>query len=96
MEAKYDAEKVLHDKYGSTLKFTVVRPGRLTNDPAGGARVGRTQMTQTSRELVAKAVLACLDNSGTVGLTLDVIDGDGDLEAEIAECAKNRTDAWTG
>lgn len=96
MKAKYDAEKVLHDKYSKTLDFTAIRPGQLLNEPAGGAEVGRTQLTHTSRELVAKAVLECLDNPGTIGLSLDVVDGQGDLKAEINKAAKDKIDAWTG
>ncbi|BEJ17559.1 hypothetical protein CspHIS471_0609600 [Cutaneotrichosporon sp. HIS471] len=93
MQAKYDAEKALHD---TELEYTVLRPGGLTDEPAAGAEVGVTQLKTTSRELVAKACWEVLAQSGSAGLTLDIMDGDGDLSAEIAQCVENRADAWTG
>ncbi len=93
MQAKYDAEKDLHL---TQLDFTVLRPGRLTDEPAAGAEVGVTQLGATSRELVAKACWEVLAQPGTAGLTLDIMDGDGDLAKEVARCVEQRTDAWTG
>lgn len=93
MQAKYDSEKELHR---TNLAFTVLRPGLLTEEPAGGAEVGVTQMSHTSRELVAKTVWEVLAQPKTEGLTLDVMDGSGDLKEEVARCAEQRTDAWTG
>lgn len=93
MQAKYDAEKDLHN---TKLDFTVLRPGLLTDEPAAGAEVGVTQMGHTSRELVAQTVWEVLAQPKTAGLTLDVMDGSGDLAKEVARCAEQRTDAWTG
>ncbi|BEI80664.1 hypothetical protein CcaverHIS002_0111930 [Cutaneotrichosporon cavernicola] len=93
MQAKYDADKALH---ATELEYTILRPGGLTDEPAGGAEVGVTQLKTTSRELVAKACWDVLAQPGSAGLTLDIMDGDGDLSAEIAKCVENRTDAWTG
>ncbi|CAK9784301.1 hypothetical protein CC85DRAFT_244669 [Cutaneotrichosporon oleaginosum] len=93
LKAKYDAEKALHD---TQLDYTVIRPGRLMDEPAGGAKVGALQIEATSRELVAKACWEVLAQPGTAGLTLDVMDGEGDLSKEVARCAEQRTDAWTG
>jgi hypothetical protein len=44
-EAKYDAEVELHKR--KAIKFTVIRPGGLTNEPAKGAQVGRTHLKST-------------------------------------------------
>jgi hypothetical protein len=93
MQAKYDADKALH---GTQLAFTILRPGRLTEEPAAGAQVGRTQMGTTSRELVAQTVWAVLDQPGSAGLTLDVLDGQGVLKDEVEKAVKERVDAWTG
>lgn len=93
MEAKYDAEKALHK---TQLDFTVLRPGRLTDEVSGGAEVGVTQMGATSRQLVAKACWAVLALPETAGLTLDIMDGDNKLSKELARCVEERTDAWTG
>ena len=45
MEAKYDAEVELHKR--KQLKFTVIRPGGLTLEPAKGAQVGKTRLKST-------------------------------------------------
>ena len=45
MQAKYDAEVELHSR--KALQFTVVRPGGLTDEPAGGAKAGITQVGKT-------------------------------------------------
>lgn len=44
-EAKYDAEVELHKR--KSIKFTVIRPGGLTLEPAKGATVGRTHLKST-------------------------------------------------
>lgn len=46
MQAKLDAELNLHTR--SKIDYTVIRPGNLTTEPAGGAVMGRTHMTHTS------------------------------------------------
>jgi hypothetical protein len=45
MKAKLDAEIELHRR--KQLQFTVVRPGGLTDEPAGGAEAGITQIAKT-------------------------------------------------
>jgi hypothetical protein len=45
MQAKYDAELELQSR--KSLAFTVIRPGGLTEEEAGGAEVGRTQIKKT-------------------------------------------------
>ena len=47
MKAKYDAEVELHSR--KQLQYTVVRPGGLTEEPAGGAEAGITQLGKTRR-----------------------------------------------
>lgn len=110
MKAKLDAELELHSR--KSLQFTVVRPGGLTEEPATGAVAGITQVGQTrqvgpfpypssvltccSRELVAKALLALAQEPKSVGLTIDLMDGEGDLSSELEKAVKDQTDAWTG
>lgn len=93
MQAKYDSEKALHN---TSLDFTVLRPGLLTHEPAGKVDLGITQMGSVSRELVAEVLLACALEPKTAGLTLDVMDGNDDVQAAVEKCAKDRVDAWTG
>lgn len=51
-------------------------------------------LTRCSRELVAKALLAFAQEPGTEGLTLDVMDGSGDFQAELKKVVEAQTDAW--
>lgn len=68
------------------LQSTIVRPGRLTNDPGTG-RVTIAEDTghqSIPREDVAAVLLAVLDTPGTAGRTFEVISGD----TPIAEAVK--------
>jgi hypothetical protein len=47
MQAKYDAELELHRR--KTLQYTVLRPGGLTEELAGGVEMGLTQIGKTRR-----------------------------------------------
>ena len=49
-----------------------------------------------SRELVAKVVLACAKESKTEGLSIEVMDGEGDIEGELKAVVDGKLDAWTG
>ncbi|OCF37442.1 hypothetical protein I317_05257 [Kwoniella heveanensis CBS 569] len=94
LEAKLKAEIELHTR--KQIQYTVLRPGNLTLEPAGGVELGKTHLKATSRELVAKTILAVATERGTEGLTIDVMDGDGSISEEVAKVVKNKTDAWTG
>ncbi|ORX34496.1 hypothetical protein BD324DRAFT_636145 [Kockovaella imperatae] len=92
MDAKYKAEVELHSR--KALQYTVLRPGGLTMEPAGKCQMGLCQTGKTSRELVAKALLACANEPKSEGLTIDLMDGDGELEAELSKVVEQRIDAW--
>ena len=78
LEAKADADAALA---ASGLDFTIVRPGRLTND-AGTARVavgedlGRADIT---RDDVAAVLVGVLDEPRTVGRTFVALQGDAPI-----------------
>lgn len=70
-----------NDLRARDLDWTVVRPGRLTDDP--GTRlvaVGDLDRGEVSREDVAAVLLAALDASKTVGKTFDLLNGDAEIE----------------
>ncbi|WVQ69122.1 uncharacterized protein L199_007337 [Kwoniella botswanensis] len=94
LDAKLKAEIELHKR--KQIQFTVVRPGGLTIEPAGGVQLGKTHLKQTSRELVAKVILAIATSKGTEGLTIDVMDGEGSIKDELDKVVEDGTDAWTG
>ena len=71
-EAKADADRELAE---SGLDFTIVRPGGLTDEPgtdlvAAAADLGR--YGQIPRDDVAATLLACLDESNTIGKSFDL------------------------
>ncbi|SOE12918.1 Nucleoside-diphosphate-sugar epimerase [Streptomyces sp. 2323.1] len=68
------------------LDWTILRPGRLTNDPGTGLvtlaeSTGRDEVT---RDDVAAVLAALLDEPGTIGRTLELIGG----EAPVAEAVR--------
>ena len=100
----YQEAKLAADTYlrNTGLDFTILGPGRLTMNPSPGtvspAGVGTTR--ETSRELVAQAIVAVLETPASVGLTLDFSDGvaeDGlSLEAWIAAVAAGEIEGAEG
>jgi uncharacterized protein YbjT (DUF2867 family) len=84
LRAKRDAEQGVRDR--TDLDATVLRPGRLTDEPATGrvtlaeSPVGHEEVT---REDVAATLVALLDAPGTVGRTLELINGTVPLTTAI-------------
>jgi uncharacterized protein YbjT (DUF2867 family) len=80
-EAKLEADQALAD---SGLDYTIVRPGRLTNDPGTG-RIEATEhldrVGEIPRDDVAATLLACLDDDATIDKSFDLVGG----ETAIAE-----------
>ena len=62
----------------SGLDFTIVRPGRLTDEPGTGrVELGESvSRSDVPRDDVAEVLVACLDDPGTVGRTFEVVGGD--------------------
>jgi cytosine deaminase len=70
----------------SGLAHTIVRPGRLTNDPgrgliAAGESVGRAEIP---RDDVAAALLAVLHEPRAAGLTFELVSGDTPIAEAVA------------
>ena len=78
LDAKGRAEQHLRE---SSLTHTIVRPGGLTNDPAGGelliAEGGDTVSGTVSRADVARLMVAALDTPESEGRTFEVVARDG-------------------
>ena len=68
------------------LQSTIVRPGRLTDDPAAGKVAAGTGTGYGSipRADVAAVLVAVLDAPQTAGLTFDVISGDTGITEAVA------------
>jgi len=76
LRAKAAAEDDLRAR--ANLDWTILRPGRLTDDPA----TGQVQLAESvprgsvSREWVAATVLLLLDRSDHIGRTLEIVSAD--------------------
>ena len=83
VHAKRAAEEALR---ATDLDWTVLRPGRLTNDPGvGRVRLGPSvPRGDVTRDDVAAVLVALLDAPGTAGQTLDLTEGDDDVLAAVA------------
>ncbi|WP_260639360.1 NAD(P)H-binding protein [Streptomyces angustmyceticus] len=76
LRAKAAADADIRSRAG--LDWTILRPGRLTDDPGTGrvTLADATGRSAVSRDDVAATLLALLDEPGTVGRTLELIGGD--------------------
>lgn len=83
VEAKRDADAALR---ASNLAWTVLRPGKLTDDPAGGrVAVGENvERGEISRADVAAVVAAVLSDDRSVGHQWNVVSGSDDVPAAVA------------
>lgn len=84
LRAKAAAEE---DLKARDLDWTILRPGRLTNEPGTGQvnlaeSVPRGAVTRAD---VAAVVLALLDHPETAGRTLELVAGDRPVEAVLAK-----------
>ena len=86
--AHYHRAKAHADHYlrESGLDYTIICPGRLTDDP-GSDRVTVTDQLhgsgKTARDHVAAALVLALDLDNTVGKSFSLLDGDTTLDAAL-------------
>ena len=67
------------------LDWTVVHPGRLTDEPGTGrVRVGRLERGDVPRADVAAVIAAALHDDRTVGRDFDLLAGDTPVEEALA------------
>ncbi|MFD3685592.1 SDR family oxidoreductase [Nocardiopsis sp. NPDC058631] len=88
VEAKRAADADLRER-GLELDWTILRPGGLTDEPGTGrvslgAEVERDSVT---REDVASVIVAVLDEPGTVGRVLNLVNG----ETPVVEAVRAAT-----
>jgi uncharacterized protein YbjT (DUF2867 family) len=67
----------------SGLDYTIVRPGRLTDDPGAG-RIRTARDGEIPREDVAATLAAVLHEPRTAGLTFELVGGDDPVEEAVA------------
>jgi uncharacterized protein YbjT (DUF2867 family) len=81
--SKFEADEALR---ASGLDFTIIRPGRLTNDPPQGriALAPDLERGSVPRADVAQTLMLVLDAPNTSGNTLDLIEGDTSIADAVA------------
>lgn len=84
LRAKGAADEAIRAR--SALRWTVVRPGRLTDDAGTGLVqiAGSTGRGSIAREDVAAVLVAVLDEPGTAGESFDLIAGDTPITEAVA------------
>jgi uncharacterized protein YbjT (DUF2867 family) len=82
VEAKRDADAALRE---SGLAWTIIRPGRLTDDPATGrvALGPEVRRGDVTRADVAAVLAAVLDSDAAVGHQWDLVNGDVPVEDAV-------------
>ncbi|MGX7197698.1 SDR family oxidoreductase [Enterococcus olivae] len=86
--AKYYADHWLQK---SDLDYTIIRPGRLTNDSGNGKiKLGETLAhKEIPREDVASLILAVLENEATINQSFDAVGGTVPIVEAVESLAKN-------
>lgn len=81
--AKARADEALRE---SRLDYTIIRPGRLTNEPGTGrvaAAPSLGRRGEIPREDVARAIVIALETQGTAGKTFELLSGDAPIEEAL-------------
>jgi uncharacterized protein YbjT (DUF2867 family) len=83
LRSKFEADEAVR---ASGLDFTIVRPGRLTNDPGRGRIALAPELERGSipRADVAVTLIAVLDAPNTIGKTFDLTEGDTPIGEAVA------------
>ena len=83
-EAKVEADQALA---ASGLDYTIVRPGRLTDDPGTGliqAAESLDRFGAIPRDDVAATLAGCLDAANTIGKSFDLLGGETAIPEALA------------
>ena len=83
LRAKAGADEALRE---SGLDWTIVRPGRLTDDPGtGSVTLGeKVERGEVPRDDVAAVLAVVLSADGTIGKTFELVSGDVPIDEAVA------------
>ncbi|KAG5990326.1 hypothetical protein E4U43_004309, partial [Claviceps pusilla] len=99
-QAKIAADEVLYEvsAKSATLVGINLRPGVLTEEPAGRVELGKTKHVRgkTSRATVAAAAAALLAAEGATNVWIDLLDGEEDLDAAVERVVRDGVNAAEG
>jgi uncharacterized protein YbjT (DUF2867 family) len=88
-QAKLEAD---HALAASGLDYTIVRPGRLTDDPGRGRIEAAERLPRRGaipRDDVAATLVACLDAPETIGFGFDLVSGETRIADAIEALARS-------
>jgi uncharacterized protein YbjT (DUF2867 family) len=67
------------------LDWTIVKPGRLTDDvPTGEVQLGRLEYGSVTRGDVAHVLAEAIESANTIGKTFDVLNGDVPIKMAVS------------
>lgn len=100
-KAKIAADEVLYTesaKRGSDFIGINLRPGTLTEEPAGGVELGKTKTSRgnSSREGVAQTAAKLLEVEGIKNSWIDQLDGPEEIGAAVERVVRESVDAAEG
>ncbi|KAI0170091.1 NAD dependent epimerase/dehydratase [Pestalotiopsis sp. NC0098] len=99
-DAKIAADEVLYLEGKKRSDFAAInlRPGTLTDEPAGKVELGRlkTPSGKSSRASVAQLAALLLDNKAVKSAWLDMLDGNEDPEVAVQRVVKEGIDDAEG
>jgi len=100
-QAKIAADEALHKaakKRGSDFAGINLRPGTLTDEPAGKVELGRTKSSggDASRESVARVAALLLQSQAIKTSWVDLRDGDEDPAGAVERVVREGIDATEG
>lgn len=85
-QTKAEADEALRN---SGLDYTIVKPGRLTDEPGSGlVKLGKNlDRGEIPRQDVATIIVSVIENSQTIGLTFDALTGQTPIKKAIEQLA---------
>ncbi|RYC96863.1 hypothetical protein BFJ63_vAg30 [Fusarium oxysporum f. sp. narcissi] len=98
--AKLAADEVLLQNSSLRSDFSGIslRPGMLSDEPAGQVELGKTKTSRgnVSRASVADTIVSLLENQNVESSWLDLLDGDHDVNVSVERIASAGLDAAEG
>jgi len=97
MKWKYEADKDLWGR--KNFKWTIIRPGGLTDQPGQGtATIGKTHISKSmiTRQDVAEILASLLDRDDAAGLALNVIGGETGISEALNVAIEKKDNAFWG
>ncbi|KAG5760769.1 hypothetical protein H9Q72_011115 [Fusarium xylarioides] len=99
-KAKLAADEALvrSSSHRSDFSGISLRPGLLTDEPAGKVELGKTKTSRgnVSRASVADTIVSLLENENVKSSWLDLLDGDYNVNASVERIAGEGIDAAEG